>query len=770
MKILFLAFIFMFVSCNLLQRPGSVSVTVNVTSIDSIPENQFVYLAGNTDQLGNWMPDAYRLEREDSTTWTGIVQAEAGQLLELKVTRGSWQNEAVDSMGVEYPNQQFVITNDTSIIIRVHHWRDLDSEHPVLSLQRMRNKGGQIEIFENWRFKKGDNPEWAETDYDDSEWDLANSRSFMENAEQLSWSGIAWFRMHFTVDSSLCNKSVAMQYFQSGASQIYLNGNLIYSMGNVATEGHEIINAFDQNPKVLTFSSSDHQVIAIRYADHDPSQFFPRGFFIRFSELNNAIDDSNARTRRFSILQSIFTVLPLTLALIHLLLFLYFRKSPENIFYALFMLSFAVLSYSNFQITFTSSINQIRINQIMTFGSINLAGVFGLLTSYWHCYAKIPKYFYFFPLVSIGFMIYLLYASDSSFNTYFIGYLVLMGLEFIRIMIISFIRNPKKDWPIVVGFIALAISIFYQILLDSNVLQPIGNFDIVYVYGVLIMGIAMSVNLARDFAKTNIELIQRDKIAQEQVIERRLLEADNLRKTLELEDARKLQLSMLPSEIPKPDHLDIAVYMKTATEVGGDYYDFLYNDQELTIAIGDATGHGTKAGIMVALIKNLFNTMGNTFFIPDFFTHCTKMIRKMSLGMLYMSMSLIRIKGNIVYFSAAGMPPVIMYRHHENKVEELVVKGLPLGGSLTAQYEQKRTEFKPGDTMLLMTDGFAERFNAEKESLDYDRILQRFEQIGSELPEMIIGKLVKLGEEWAGGTPQNDDITFVIVKHKQSGQ
>ena len=72
---------------------------------------------------------------------------------------------------------------------------------------------------------------------------------------------------------------------------------------------------------------------------------------------------------------------------------------------------------------------------------------------------------------------------------------------------------------------------------------------------------------------------------------------------------------MLPKEIPRLPTLDIDVYMKTASEVGGDYYDFdLTSDGTLTIALGDATGHGTKAGVMVALIKSLFNTMANTFY------------------------------------------------------------------------------------------------------------------------------------------------------------
>ncbi|MCB0284860.1 MAG: hypothetical protein KDF60_19935, partial [Calditrichaeota bacterium] len=79
----------------------------------------------------------------------------------------------------------------------------------------------------------------------------------------------------------------------------------------------------------------------------------------------------------------------------------------------------------------------------------------------------------------------------------------------------------------------------------------------------------------------------------------KVIQAENERKSKELEEARKLQLSMLPKELPKLPHLDIAVYMQTATEVGGDYYDFHVGlDGTLTVVIGDATGHGMQAGTM----------------------------------------------------------------------------------------------------------------------------------------------------------------------------
>jgi hypothetical protein len=89
---------------------------------------------------------------------------------------------------------------------------------------------------------------------------------------------------------------------------------------------------------------------------------------------------------------------------------------------------------------------------------------------------------------------------------------------------------------------------------------------------------------------------------------RQEIEAENEQHARELEGARQLQLSMLPRDVPQLPNVEIATLTRPATEVGGDYYDFhLGPDGALTIAIGDATGHGLRAGTVVTATKGLFN-------------------------------------------------------------------------------------------------------------------------------------------------------------------
>ena len=89
-----------------------------------------------------------------------------------------------------------------------------------------------------------------------------------------------------------------------------------------------------------------------------------------------------------------------------------------------------------------------------------------------------------------------------------------------------------------------------------------------------------------------------------------LQDAEILRKNAELEEATLFQQSLLPKEMPASDNYDIIGFQKTATEVGGDYYDFIKGDNGRIIAIcGDATGHGLTSGNVVAITKTALSSI-----------------------------------------------------------------------------------------------------------------------------------------------------------------
>ncbi len=249
--------------------------------------------------------------------------------------------------------------------------------------------------------------------------------------------------------------------------------------------------------------------------------------------------------------------------------------------------------------------------------------------------------------------------------------------------------------------------------------------------------------------------------------EKRALEIENERKTKELDDARKLQLSMLPKELPQLPNLEIAAFMRTATEVGGDYYDFMVEENgALNIAFGDATGHGLQAGTMVTLMKGFFTADSSKLGIKEFMSHCSRVIKDIKLGRILMSFSYLKIENNNLQITSAGMPPIYYHNKETNQVEEIIIQGMPLGAMRNASYKIFDKIIKSGDTILLLTDGLPEQMNNQEEMFDYSRVKNNFNELAENSPNKIIEKLVEAGDEWMDGRVQDDDITFVVIRIK----
>ncbi len=245
----------------------------------------------------------------------------------------------------------------------------------------------------------------------------------------------------------------------------------------------------------------------------------------------------------------------------------------------------------------------------------------------------------------------------------------------------------------------------------------------------------------------------------------KVVQAENDRKTKELEEARELQLSMLPKELPKIPNLDIAVYMQTATEVGGDYYDFHVGmDGTLTVVVGDATGHGLNAGTIVTATKSLFSSYANNPDILFTFSEISRVIKGMKFHQLTMCLMLIKIKGNEFSVSSAAMPPALIYRKKNQAIEEIFMKGMPLGAMKDFPYTLKESQLEQGDTILLLTDGLPELTNDNNEMYGYDRTKTEFHSMAEKEPEEIINHLKKSASQWVNGKDPDDDVTFVVIK------
>jgi serine phosphatase RsbU (regulator of sigma subunit) len=270
--------------------------------------------------------------------------------------------------------------------------------------------------------------------------------------------------------------------------------------------------------------------------------------------------------------------------------------------------------------------------------------------------------------------------------------------------------------------------------------------------------------MAADLKEHQERLLEEERLRKAREIEQALLQKDYERKSRELEDARLFQLSLLPRALPQHPGFEIAVSMRTATEVGGDYYDFfLSEDGPLTAAVGDATGHGARAGTMVTAVKSLFSADAGASDPRQFLVEAARAIKRMALDRMAMGLFLARLEGRELVVSSAGMPPLLLYRSESASVEEVALAGMPLGG-FAFDYEERRLEVEPGDTILLMTDGLPELADLEGEPLGYPRVRSLFAELGGLPPAEVIAGLTRAAESWAAGQPPRDDVTLVAIR------
>jgi serine phosphatase RsbU (regulator of sigma subunit) len=205
--------------------------------------------------------------------------------------------------------------------------------------------------------------------------------------------------------------------------------------------------------------------------------------------------------------------------------------------------------------------------------------------------------------------------------------------------------------------------------------------------------------------------------------------------------------------------------METATEVGGDYYDYsVAPDGTLVLALGDATGHGMKAGIMVAAAKSYFHTLVHEMNNLTMLERISSGLRNMNMKMMYMGLMLARCNRQDIEIATAGMPPALHFKKASNCVDRITLKGLPLGGSVQYPYENKKITLSTGDILLMMSDGLTELFNSERQMLGLNKVEDLLSNSDGMSASDIVNQLTQLMNTWSGGLEPHDDITIMVLK------
>lgn len=642
-----------------------------------------------------------------------------------------------------------------------------------------------------WKYRLGDEAAWANPQFDDSSWDKSEATTLKPDLlTQSVWNGRAWFRLRFKVDESVANRTVALVGRQIGASEIYLDGRLLVRFGEISESGGDDI---EYNPNRLPipfkFDGAGEHFLAVRYSIStlkDTSGAW--GAWLTKSGVNpffylSIADASDVKTTiqnykdSTSMRTGFFFIGILTgLALLHLLLFVFYRAERGNLFYSIYVAAFALNLVCGNLLAFGHQglASNLRAGILANF-LISL--VFVSLLAFLHVAFARRFGWKFWTLVALwttSVVLSSFFLSSLGILTIIPSAAIFLTFTFDIYLLVNALREKRRGaWILIIGVQLFALSMLIILLAQLKVFTVPGYIEEINEFVLLLaVPLAVSVFLARNFASTSrdllVQLAQVKELSEQKVEQEKQaaeLRAENERRAKELEEARQLQLSMLPTKLPVIPHLEIAAYMKPATEVGGDYYDFhVGKDGTLTVAVGDATGHGLKAGTVVTATKSLFNNLADAPDIPDTLRQISRSLKAMNLRGLFMAMTLIKLKDNSLSICAAGMPSTLVYRAADKTVEEISIRALPLGSMTNFNYRGQEFVLQTGDCVMVMSDGFPEMFDPVGEMLGFDKAAEILKEIAALAPQEIIEHFVEVSRKWADERPADDDVTFVVLK------
>jgi len=241
----------------------------------------------------------------------------------------------------------------------------------------------------------------------------------------------------------------------------------------------------------------------------------------------------------------------------------------------------------------------------------------------------------------------------------------------------------------------------------------------------------------------------------------------------ELETARKIQMSILPSSIPQLAGLDIAARYIPMTSVAGDFYDFILVDEKhLGILVADVSGHGMPAALIASMLKIALGAemahaddpaqvlLGLNQTLCGKFQH-----HFVTAAYLFVDM----LKGTLTY-AGAGHPPLLLWGQSSQGVRDVEENGLFLGKFPWATYTSRELPLNAGDWCLLYTDGIPETTNPAAVEFGADRFKACLETDESTSADQFADRLLEELSRWSARGPAedlDDDITIVAIHAKK---
>ena len=239
----------------------------------------------------------------------------------------------------------------------------------------------------------------------------------------------------------------------------------------------------------------------------------------------------------------------------------------------------------------------------------------------------------------------------------------------------------------------------------------------------------------------------------------------------ELEIASNIQRDILPPQNPKVKYLDITAKTKPAVELGGDNFDFVTVKDNTYIYIGDATGHGVPAAIVMTMANTLIHTFTEFFDSAyDVVVQTNKQLKARIRSTMFMTMLMYRWneKDQKMYYVGCGHEHVLVFRASTGKCDVIPSGGIALGmvPDNSKLISEKELKLEVGDVVVLYTDGITEGKTLSGEMYGLSRLVQAVELYASKYgSDGIVNHVAQDYSRFTQEHVQDDDVTLIAIKY-----
>lgn len=271
----------------------------------------------------------------------------------------------------------------------------------------------------------------------------------------------------------------------------------------------------------------------------------------------------------------------------------------------------------------------------------------------------------------------------------------------------------------------------------------------------IISGIAQQVSLTIQNDRLNKEMVERERLEKE------------------ISLARQIQRTFLPSKLPRPSGWDLEVVWQTAREVGGDFYDiFKIGSDKLGLVIADVSDKGMPAALYMTVARTLIRAFVREIPSPArLLERVNRLLVVDSQDGLFVTAvyAVLDIKTGTLTYANAGHNLPILIHSQNNKAEQLPKGGMALGVRSASRLQDHSIEIRPGDQLILYTDGVTECFSPGGEIFGEKHLIQALETSPKTNARAIVNHLGKALAEFQQGAPPGDDLTLVVINHLLEG-